>query len=120
VGAGVGGLYAIHRLRKLGLKVRAYVLLGRAYAERDRPREAEKALQTALQVDPQSVSACLALGRFYRDQGLIKRARGMFERALEIDARQADALRELSALPDDASEGPPKGSLLSRLRGERR
>src|SRR5438045_8578769 len=24
VGAGVGGLYAIHRLRKLGLKVRAY------------------------------------------------------------------------------------------------
>ena len=24
VGAGVGGLYAIHRLRNLGLKVRAY------------------------------------------------------------------------------------------------
>ena len=24
VGAGVGGLYAIHRLRKLGLKVRAF------------------------------------------------------------------------------------------------
>jgi len=103
-----------------GLKVRAYVLLGRAYAERERPREAEKALQSALQADPRSISACLALGRFYRDQGLIKRARGLFERALEIDAGHADAMRELDALPDDAPEGPPKGSLLSRLRGERR
>jgi curved DNA-binding protein CbpA len=102
------------------LKVRACVLLGRAYAERERPREAEKALQAALQADPRSVSACLALGRFYRDQGLLKRARGLFERALEIDASQADAMRELSELPDDAPEGPPKGSLLSRLRGERR
>ena len=44
----------------------------------------------------------------------------MFERALEIDAGHADAMRELDALPDDAPEGPPKGSLLSRLRGERR
>jgi len=103
-----------------GLKVRAYVLLGRAYAERERPREAEKALQAALQADPRSVAACLALGRFYRDQGLIKRARGMFERALEVDARQAEAMRELQALPDEAPEGPAKGSLLSRLRGERR
>jgi tetratricopeptide (TPR) repeat protein len=103
-----------------GLKVRAYVLLGRAYAARERPREAEKALQAALQADPRSLSACLALGRFYRDQGLVKRARGMFERALEIDAGQSDAMRELSALPDDAPDSPPKGSLLSRLRGERR
>ena len=28
VGAGVGGLYAIHRLRKLGLKVRAFEAAG--------------------------------------------------------------------------------------------
>jgi len=28
-------------------------------------------------------------------------------------------MRELSVLPDDAPDGPPKGSLLSRLRGER-
>ena len=103
-----------------GLKVRAYVLLGRAYAAREGPREAEKALQAALRADPRSVSACLALGRFYRYQGLVKRARGMFERVLEIDAGQGDAMRELSALPDDAPDSPPKGSLLSRIRGERR
>jgi cation diffusion facilitator CzcD-associated flavoprotein CzcO len=28
VGTGVGGLYAIHRLRKLGLKVRAFEAVG--------------------------------------------------------------------------------------------
>src|SRR5262249_34680788 len=102
------------------LRVRAYILLGHAYAAREKPREAEKALQSALQADPRSVSACLALGRFYRDQGLIKRARGLFERVLEVESGQADALRELAELPGEPPDAPPRSSLLSRIRGERR
>jgi hypothetical protein len=102
-----------------GLKTRARVLLGRAYAERDRPHDAEKVLLAALQDDPRSVPACLALGRLYRHRGMVKRARGMLEKALELDPRQAEARRELSALPDESSQPPPGGSLLSRLRGDR-
>jgi len=98
------------------LKVRAQVLLGRAYRDRERPREAEKVLLEALQADPVSVPACLLLGRIYRERGMVKRARGMFERALEIDAGRVDAQRELLALGADAEPPPPGGSLLSRLR----
>ncbi|HEU0105472.1 MAG TPA: DnaJ domain-containing protein [Vicinamibacteria bacterium] len=98
------------------LKVRAQVLLGRAYADRERPREAEKVLLEVLQADPVSVPACLLLGRIYRERGMVKRARGMFERALEIDAGRVDAQRELLALGADAEPPPPGGSLLSRLR----
>jgi tetratricopeptide (TPR) repeat protein len=98
------------------LKVRAQVLLGRAYADRERPREAEKVLLEVLQADPVSVPACLLLGRIYRERGMAKRARGMFERALEIDPGRADARRELSALGADPKPPPPGGSLFSRLR----
>ena len=98
------------------LKVRAQVLLGRAYADRERPREAEKVLLEVLQADPVSVPACLLLGRIYRERGMAKRARGMFERALEIDPGRADARRELFALGVDPEPPPPGGSLLSRLR----
>jgi hypothetical protein len=98
------------------LKVRAQVLLGRAYADRERPREAEKVLLEALQADPVSVSACLLLGRIYRERGMAKRARGMFERALEIEPGRVDAQRELFALGVDPAPPPPGGSLLSRLR----
>ena len=100
-------------------KARAQVVLGRAYADRERPREAEKVLLAVLQADPRSVPACLALGRLYRDRGMVKRARGMFERVLEVEPRQAEARRELSALPVEPPEPPGGGSLLSRLRGER-
>ncbi|HEY8147941.1 MAG TPA: DnaJ domain-containing protein [Vicinamibacteria bacterium] len=98
------------------LKVRAQVLLGRAYADRERPREAEKVLLEVLQADPVSVPACLLLGRIYRERGMAKRARGMFERALEIDPGRADARRELFALGAEPELPPPGGSLLSRLR----
>ena len=98
------------------LKVRAQVLLGRAYKDRERPREAEKVLLDVLQADPVSVPACLLLGRIYRERGMAKRARGMFERALEIDPGRADARRELSALGAGPELPPPGGSLFSRLR----
>jgi tetratricopeptide (TPR) repeat protein len=98
------------------LKVRAQVLLGRAYADRERPREAEKVLLEVLQADPVSVPACLLLGRIYRERGMAKRARGMFERALEIEPGQVDAQRELFALGVDPAPPHPGGSLLSRLR----
>ncbi len=99
------------------IKRRAQVLLGRAYADRERPREAEKVLLEVLQADPLSVPACLLLGRIYRERGMSKRARGMFERVLEIDPTQIDAVRELAVL--GADPGPPPsggGSLFSRLR----
>jgi tetratricopeptide (TPR) repeat protein len=98
------------------IKRRAQVLLGRAYADRERPREAEKVLLEVLQADPFSVPACLLLGRIYRERGMGKRARGMYERALEIDPDQGDALRELSSLATDPAPPPPGGSLFSRLR----
>ena len=98
------------------LKVRAQVLLGRAYADRERPHEAEKVLLEVLQADPVSVPACLLLGRIYRDRGMTKRARGMFERALEIEPGRADAQRELFALGVDPAPPPPGGSLRSRVR----
>jgi tetratricopeptide (TPR) repeat protein len=98
------------------LKRQAQVLLGRAYADRERPREAEKVLLEVLQADPLCVSACLLLGRIYRERGMAKRARGMYEKALEIDPEQADALRELATLANDPSPPPPGGSLFSRLR----
>jgi len=98
------------------LKVRAQVLLGRAYADRERPREAEKVLLEVLQADPVSVPACLLLGRIYRDRGMVKRARGMFERALEIEPGRVDAQRELFALGVDPAPPPPGGSLRSRGR----
>jgi tetratricopeptide (TPR) repeat protein len=98
------------------LKRRAQVLLGRAYADRERPREAEKVLLEVLQADPLSVPACLLLGRLYRERGMAKRARGMFERALEIEPDQPDALRELSALSTEPAPPPAGGSLFSRLR----
>jgi tetratricopeptide (TPR) repeat protein len=98
------------------LKVRAQELLGRAYMDRERPREAEKVLLEVLQADPVSVPACLLLGRIYRERGMAKRARGMFERALEIEPGRVDAQRELFALGVDPEPPPPGGSLLSRLR----
>jgi tetratricopeptide (TPR) repeat protein len=98
------------------LKRQAQVLLGRAYADRERPREAEKVLLEVLQADPLSVPACLLLGRIYRERGMGKRARGMFERALEIDPAQEEALRELAALGAEPAPPPPGGSLFSRLR----
>jgi tetratricopeptide (TPR) repeat protein len=98
------------------LKRQAQVLLGRAYADRERPREAEKVLLEVLQADPLSVPACLLLGRIYRERGMGKRARGMFEKALEIDPAQEDALRELAALAAEPAPPPSGGSLLSRLR----
>jgi tetratricopeptide (TPR) repeat protein len=101
------------------LKLRAQVLLGRAYADRERPREAEKVLLEVLQADPRSVPACLLLGRLYRERGMGKRARGMFEKALEIDPAQAEARRELSALGHEDPPPPAGGSLLSRLRDRR-
>ena len=101
------------------LKLRAQVLLGRAYADRERPREAEKVLLEVLQADPLSVPALLLLGRLYRERGMAKRARGMFEKALEIDPTQAEARRELSALGQDDTPPAAGGSLLSRLRDRR-
>ena len=98
------------------LKLRAQVLLGRAYADRERPREAEKVLLEVLQGDPLSVPACLLLGRIYRERGMAKRARGMFERVLEIDPMQIDAVRELAVLGADTTPPPAGGSLFSRLR----
>jgi tetratricopeptide (TPR) repeat protein len=98
------------------LKRQAQVLLGRAYADRDRPREAEKVLLDVLKADPVCVPACLLLGRIYRERGMAKRARGMFEKALEIDPAQEEALRELAALGADPGPPPAGGSLLSRLR----
>jgi tetratricopeptide (TPR) repeat protein len=98
------------------LKRQAQVLLGRAYADRERPREAEKVLLEVLQADPLSVPACLLLGRIYRERGMGKRARGMFERALEIDPAQEEALRELASLGAEPAPPPPGGSLFSRLR----
>jgi tetratricopeptide (TPR) repeat protein len=98
------------------LKVRAQVLLGRAYADRERPREAEKVLLEVLQADPVSVPACLLLGRIYRERGMAKRARGMFERVLEFDPMQIDAVRELAVLGADPTPPPPGGSMFSRLR----
>ena len=98
------------------LKRQAQVLLGRAYADRERPREAEKVLLEVLQADPLSVPACLLLGRIYRERGMAKRARGMFEKALEIDPAQEAALRELAALAAEPAPPPSGGSLLSRLR----
>jgi tetratricopeptide (TPR) repeat protein len=99
-----------------GVKVRAQILLGRSYAARERPREAEKILLDALQSDPRSVPACLLLGRLYRDRGMAKRARGMFERVLDADPRNAEARRELGVPSETPLESPPRGSLLSRLR----
>ena len=101
------------------VRIRAQILLGRAYTARERPREAEKILLDVLQTDPRSVSACLLLGRLYRDRGMAKRARGMFERVLEVDPSNAEAGRELGGAPDPAPEAPGRGSLLSRLRGDR-
>jgi tetratricopeptide (TPR) repeat protein len=101
------------------MKVRAQVLLARAYVDRDRPREAEKVLLDILQADPRSLPACLLLGRFYREQGMGKRARGMFERVLEIEPRHAEALREMSSLDSAPPEPRSGGSLLSRLRDRR-
>ncbi|HYU41153.1 MAG TPA: DnaJ domain-containing protein [Vicinamibacteria bacterium] len=98
------------------LKVRAQVLLGRAYADRERPREAEKVLLEVLQADPVSVPACLLLGRIYRERGMAKRARGMFERALEIEPGRVDAQRELFALGVVPAPPPPGGLLRSRFR----
>ena len=89
------------------LKRQAQVLLGRAYADRERPREAEKVLLEVLQADPLSVPACLLLGRIYRERGMGKRARGMFEKALEIDPAQEEALRELAALAAEPAPPPP-------------
>ena len=99
------------------LKRRAQVLLGRAYADRERPREAEKVLLEVLQADPLSVPACLLLGRLYRERGMAKRARGMFEKALEIEPDQPEARRELASLSSAEPSPPPAGgSLFSRLR----
>ena len=98
------------------VKIRAQVMLGRAYAARERPREAEKILLDVLQSEPRAVSAALLLGRLYRDRGMAKRARGMYERVLEVDPRNAEARRELGVPPDSAPETPARGSLLSRLR----
>lgn len=98
------------------LKRQAQVLLGRAYADRERPREAEKVLLDVLQADPLCVPACLLLGRIYRERGMAKRARGMYEKALEIDPEQVEALRELATLASEPSPPPAGGSLLSRLR----
>jgi tetratricopeptide (TPR) repeat protein len=98
------------------LKRQAQVLLGRAYADRERPREAEKVLLEVLQADPLCVPACLLLGRIYRERGMVKRARGMFEKALEIDPAQQDALRELTALSNEPAPPPAGGPRLSRLR----
>ena len=93
------------------VKVRAQVMLGRAYTARERPREAEKVLLDALQSDPRSVSACLLLGRLYRDRGMSKRALGMFEKVLEVEPRNAEARRELgvSAGIRRRRAPPPRG-----------
>jgi tetratricopeptide (TPR) repeat protein len=98
-------------------KLRAQVLLAAGYADRERPREAEKILLDVLQADPRFLPACLSLARIYRDQGMVRRAQGLYERALEVDPRHPEARRALAALgtepPDPGGGG---GSLRSRPR----
>jgi hypothetical protein len=98
------------------IKLQAQVLLGRAYSDRDRSREAEKIFLEVLQADSHYVPACLLLGRLYGERGMVKRACGMFERILEVDPSHPEARRELAGLREGPAPPPPGGSLLSRLR----
>jgi len=62
-----------------------YYNLGRAYAQIDKPREAEEALKTAIRLQPTLGAAYYQLGLVYMTTGRKAEAKSMFQKAKDVD-----------------------------------
>ena len=62
-----------------------YYNLGRAYAQINQPKEAEEALKTAIQLQPNLGAAYYQLGLVYVNTGRKEEARAMFQKARDLD-----------------------------------
>jgi tetratricopeptide (TPR) repeat protein len=77
----------------------AYLFLGTVLYEQDGDADAaQRALATAMELEPQSKWAPYHLGEIYRQEGRIDDAAAMYERALEIDPSFDDARQRLSTV----------------------
>jgi len=73
-----------------------YTMLGSAYRDLGRPREAIAALRTAVMIDPKQVHAWTAMGWAYSELGQHKEAIAAFKAALAVDGK-ADVWSFLAA-----------------------
>ena len=62
------------------------------------PRDAEAALRTALELDPQNGGARIELGALYEDQGRFAQAAAEFERAIAVDPDHGGAQCQLGRI----------------------
>jgi len=96
---------AIPRLER-NSKVKAQVLLARAYMKNPNwGRRAEELLQRVIQESPDA-DAYVTLGNLYRASQLKSRAQAMYRKAVQVQPGHQEALAELAALD---GEGPPEG-----------
>ena len=98
---------AIPRLeRNSKVKVKAQVLLARAYMKNPNwGRRAEELLQRVIQESPDA-DAYVTLGNLYRASQLKSRAQAMYRKAVQVQPGHQEALAELAAFD---GEGPPEG-----------
>ncbi len=96
---------AIPRLER-NSKVKAQVLLARAYMKNPNwGRRAEELLQRVIQESPDA-DAYVTLGNLYRASQLKSRAQAMYRKAVQVQPGHQEALAELAAFD---GEGPPEG-----------
>ena len=70
------------------LEAQEYIQKGRILLAADKPEEARKALEQALEKDPMYADAYAAMGTWYMEQEQFKKAREQFKKALLLDKTQ--------------------------------
>ena len=87
----------LERVAKLAPEdVQNWEAIGKVQSRLQRPEAAQKAFQTALDVDPTRAEACSGLGSVAVTQGNVEEARTHFRRALELQPGHPHALEYLA------------------------
>ena len=86
--------------------------LGYAYAELDRPADAEQCFKRALELDPRAADAHAALGGLYLSVGIVDGAEHHSRRALDADFGHAPASQTLAAVLEARGEAAAAAEVL--------
>ena len=107
-GRGDAALVALRRAVTLSpYDLRSHQMLGEAYLNRDEIENAERPLEFALRLAPDSAASLRLLARVRVAQGRDADAMALYRRVLELDPFDSAARRALEALERDATAGPP-------------
>ena len=83
----------------------AYYNLGRAYSQTGRPREAEEALRTAIQLDPKLAAAYYQIGVVLMSVGRREEAKGAFRKARDLEPTSPFGQAAIEALKIIGEDG---------------